>query len=173
MTDFTKVGQSFLSHYGVKGMKWGVRKDRGPSRSQLIKTDRKAARKELEDREVEWDAARARYKLAKKTGNKVAIKNAREELKKADDAWAETYRRTEQKTTGESIASVVVPAAAIVTPFLIAAGSRKVSGILTAQNAAKKAAGEAAVRAATHGIGAHKTVPLIRNIDGVWRVISG
>lgn len=30
-TDLVALGQSTLEHYGVKGMKWGIRKDRGSS----------------------------------------------------------------------------------------------------------------------------------------------
>lgn len=31
MTDAAKHGVEFLAHYGVKGMRWGVRKDRSPT----------------------------------------------------------------------------------------------------------------------------------------------
>lgn len=49
MTDYVKDGEEFLQHYGAKGMKWGVRKDRGnvgtiAKNSKIRRLDRKFER---------------------------------------------------------------------------------------------------------------------------------
>ena len=48
-----KVSEEFLAHYGVRGMKWGVRKKRSASAdAQRHKSNKKKALKELSDDEL-------------------------------------------------------------------------------------------------------------------------
>lgn len=50
------TSEEFLAHYGIKGMKWGVRRKVGPDGTVLTSAERKAARKE--ERELKKEAKR-------------------------------------------------------------------------------------------------------------------
>lgn len=61
----------FLAHYGVKGMKWGVRKKK-PSRRVL----RRAAKIRKRRQELQTEAAQKRYDYEKKLNQQQAVRMA-------------------------------------------------------------------------------------------------
>ena len=69
-TNYNPYSSSTLTHYGVKGMKWGVRrKDRGGSReprTEWGKNRQYAKQQDARDKEL-WDKAKSDWKQAKKT----------------------------------------------------------------------------------------------------------
>ncbi len=83
MSDLRTVGQNFLEHYGVKGMRWGVRKAPDPERS----ASRWKARK---DRERE-----AQGKLDKK------VKTKTEDRKKPEDELSSRQARAKKLSDQE------------------------------------------------------------------------
>jgi hypothetical protein len=64
ITDYVNNGAEFLRHYGAKGMKWGVRKDRGhegnlATNRKIARLDKKFVRKALDDKFIRNVKARA------------------------------------------------------------------------------------------------------------------
>lgn len=88
MYSYNPYSQSYLAHYGVKGMKWGVRKKREP----VTKWGQRRARTNLHNREIKdrWERAKedvesgklsktssqyrkARFDRAKNLGGRAAV----------------------------------------------------------------------------------------------------
>ena len=49
MNTYSEVGEDFLEHYGVKGMKWGVRKDAPAALSGVPRSTNREARKDAKE----------------------------------------------------------------------------------------------------------------------------
>ena len=136
----------YLAHYGVKGMKWGVRKSDRPS-GVSRKTNREAKRDAKEFTEAKMfygQGAGTRRKLIKTKVNQKSrdpsykkafdhhvantdmatrAESARSQRKKADrkNAVRKTVRGTTFRLTGSSI-NAVIGAAAFTTVAAVAAG---------------------------------------------------
>lgn len=87
----------FLEHFGIKGQKWGVRKDRAPGVSRKIDTEaNKDAREFARAKMFFGDGAGTRRKLIKKS---VEAKSSRDpEYKKAFDHHLDKQKLDEHAT---------------------------------------------------------------------------
>lgn len=143
-----------LFHYGTKGMKWGVRKDRGGSGGGSVYTKVKKkiadrdksildARQKLREADAEGKAIASGLR-AKKQGFKesgLTRKEVRSEYKKAKTdvaavrkaaakKWADNYTRASSKTTREILISTALGAGTAVVPSMsYAMASTKASRI--------------------------------------------
>lgn len=103
----------FLAHYGVKGMKWGVRKQ--------ASADRKAGRKEL--RQVSKDA-RSAMKASRKAKTREEAKAASDKYKKdvynkvRSPEYKKAYQDAHTMGVGEMLLNVALagPLAAVTIP---------------------------------------------------------
>lgn len=90
--------EDFLAHYGIKGMKWGVRREPGPDGTVGGKGSRKAARQEK----------RASRKAARKTARQENFKRPRsEEAKEASAARARTKQHGTDALSNEDLKKLV------------------------------------------------------------------
>ena len=102
--------EDFLAHYGVKGMKWGVRKDRAPGVSRKVDRDASKDAKEFARAKAFYgEGAGNRRKLIK---SKVAYKSktvpgykkafdhhsGKQDLNKHADKAVKERKRTDRKT---------------------------------------------------------------------------
>ena len=86
-SDLSEIGSDFIQHHGVKGMKWGVRKDgkpqgyQGPSSSQKRKKKRKnkLARRKLEKAKTKYERERLKKRASE-------YEKAAEEIKPKSDS---------------------------------------------------------------------------------------
>lgn len=162
-----------LAHYGVKGMKWGKRSaSDGPSKSQLIKEDRRVARAEMPVRERELNAALKDWKVAAK--ERRATRRGSEEraaadkklnevddrVNKLDDAWADSYQRANKQTRGEMIADIALPAAALVASTAVIVGPTLLRSAAASAASRRGAAAAASALADSRGITSYRTIAL-------------
>lgn len=102
--------EEFLAHYGVKGMKWGVRRKRGAD-GRVSGKEVKAARKEL--RNV-GKAARGAKKASRKAKTPEERKAAADKYKKEvnekirSKEFKKTWETANQMTRGEKAAQLVL-----------------------------------------------------------------
>jgi len=130
-----------LAHFGVKGMRWGVRKaaeptgggSSGPSRRELRTMDKQAKAKDRAARNAEIDAAReryattarknyldarAQYKVEKKTIGKY---EARKKLDAVKQKNLDDYEAAQQIKSGKETALYVLGVVGAVTVAHLAA----------------------------------------------------
>lgn len=93
----------YLMHYGVKGMKWGVRKDRGSSgkrKTTSAKSKSKSTDSELRDK-VRSIASSVKKNLSAESINKRRVDRVKAKTKKAEAkaARAEEVRKAKEKLT--------------------------------------------------------------------------
>ena len=72
---YNPYSQSYLAHYGVKGMKWGVRKKREP----VTKWGQRRARTNLHNQEIKdrWESAKADVESGKLSKTSSRYRKAR------------------------------------------------------------------------------------------------
>lgn len=84
--------ESYLAHYGVKGMKWGVRRYQNYDGSY---TQRGVKR--FRDAESRYDSAKAKYQTAKtSSASKAEVKTAKQDLKLEKRKMTKAYKRLKQ-----------------------------------------------------------------------------
>lgn len=174
-----------LAHYGVKGMRWGVRRDsddKGPSKSQRIKADRAAAKAELPARDAELKAVLAEWKVAAKERNQTKRKTPEraaadakldaidKRVNKADDAWADTYSRTFQKTPGEHAREWGGLAAVLAGSVAVTYGPTLLRNAASSAAARRGAAEAASAMADSRGLTSYRTIALAFDaVSGTWK----
>lgn len=130
--------QDYIIHFGVKGMRWGVRKQREPSINQQRRALQKSYRKDGKGTPVKKtsnSAARSYFK-ADKTGNfatyrKHTKKQALKEAKlTGDQVSSGRYRVARARNIKRKVASATLGAAATVA--LAATGMAAVGAVLGA-----------------------------------------
>ena len=113
----------FLAHYGVKGMKWGVRKSRSEKKAKVAayketKSQHKKATKEayrknidkarasLDDKEAQAYAAKREYKAVKKAEGRRSVEafKAKQQWVKAADELTKTEETARQLRDGKEMA---------------------------------------------------------------------
>lgn len=84
--------EAYLVHYGVKGMKWGVRRYQNYDGSYT-----KRGVKRFREAEERYDSAKIKYKEAKTSGaSRAEIKNARQDVKLSKRKLTKSYKRLKQ-----------------------------------------------------------------------------
>lgn len=170
-----------LFHYGVKGMKWGVRRERDSSTGRVGKLrqkirDRddaiKKSRDELPGAYIK--EARATVKSAKsKVGvvrnirdkdARTSAKTASQERRAASRERAEIERSANRKTSKE----IAIKGAVYAIPALAGTATLAVSTAATRKNARIGKEFAAAAFSDTNGLPAPGTIAL-QFIDGVWQ----
>lgn len=92
-----------LEHFGVKGMRWGVRqRARGP---QI-----RAARRNVATANIKYEGARANLRAVKKTGSAAQVKAAEKNVAKQKMAFLNHPDRptAARLTRGETIATAIL-----------------------------------------------------------------
>lgn len=86
MDTYSEVGEDFLEHYGVKGMKWGVRKDTSGALSGVPRSTNREARKDAKE------SARAKMFYGQGAGTRrKLINNSVAAKSKRDPAYKKAF----------------------------------------------------------------------------------
>ena len=85
-----------LYHYGVKGMKWGVRRYRNYDGSYT-----RAGVKRFDDSLAKYEKADKRYKEAKRSGSKTELTNSKLARKQAKQKLVKDYKHLKQDKLGD------------------------------------------------------------------------
>lgn len=89
-----------IYHHGVKGMRWGIRRNRKPKRSEILK-----ARERVNDVQVELDSAWRKYNNAPSRGKK--FMEAEELVSKKQKEYLDTLS-TARLMTGREKATAIL-----------------------------------------------------------------
>lgn len=171
----------FLAHYGVKGMKWGVRKaasgvvNAGTSVKAGVKD---AVQRSKEKRAVVKAERKANFEKARDAGYSARMRN-----QDLSDMGKKGVLRVEKRIANgekinmarfkESVASTArgfaVGSAILATPVAIGATSRGLSNLASNINAKRGAEAAAKLLADSKGLTSYSTVALAFNAtNGVW-----
>lgn len=175
----------FLAHYGVKGMKWGVRKaasgvaSGAASAGSSIKAGVKdAVQRSKEKRQVVKAERKANFEKAREAGYSARMRN-----KDLGEIGKKGVLRVEKRIANgekinmarfkESVASTArgfaVGSAILATPVAIGATSRGLSNLASNINAKRGAEAAAKLLADSKGLTSYSTVALAFNAtNGVW-----
>lgn len=181
MTDL----DNFLEHYGVKGMKWGVRKAASgvasgvASASSAAKAGvRDAVQRSKEKRAVTKAERKENFEKAREAGYSARMRN-----QDLDDVGIRGTRRIEKRIANgerigmarfkESVATtargMAVGAAIIATPIAIGAASKGLSGLANDINTKRGAEAARNLFADNKGLTSYQTVALSYNAaKGSW-----
>ena len=161
------VEEYYLQHFGVKGMKWGVRKSRNSSKSakKQAKKANKAVYKEAKKDIWAWSKATSHHNknLAANVDREVARKRAAS--KDYDQAYGKAkknYNRTVRTLQGGAIAYTALAVASITHPEAVAKGANVVGAVLG--NAASRAGGAASTAGMYAKYAAKASVPVSRTV---------
>lgn len=171
----------FLAHYGVKGMKWGVRKAASniASASSSVKAGVKdAVKRSKEKREATKAERKANFEAAREAGYSSRMRNV-----DLNDVGKRGVRRIEKRIANgerigtarfkESMASTArgfaVGTAILATPIAIGAANQGLSNLASSINAKRGAEAARKLFAESKGLTSYKTVSLAFNTTtGVW-----
>lgn len=166
-----EVEEYYLQHFGVKGMKWGVRKKRDPAKAarkqeaKRAKKENKALRKEAKGDIYEWARAKnAHSKDLVNAANK-NIERKRANNKGYDQAYEKarkSYNRTARAVQIGSIAYMGLTVASITHPEAVAKGASVVGAVLG--GAASSAGGAASTAGMYAKYAAKAAVPVSRTV---------
>lgn len=172
---------NFLEHYGVKGMKWGVRKAASgisAAGSSVSNTVRDAVNKQREKNATTKAERKANFEAARNAGY-----SARMRAQDLGEVGRKgTYRIEKRIANGERIGTArfkesmastargfAVGSAILATPIAIGATSVGLSNLASSINAKRGAAAAATLLADTKGLTSYKTVALSYNAaKGMW-----
>lgn len=106
-----------IYHYGVKGMRWGIRRNRKPKRAEILK-----ARERVNDVQVELDSAWRKYNNAPSRGKK--FMEAEELVSKKQKEYLDTVSTASLRTGRERATALLgyvggMGLSAAVTYFLV------------------------------------------------------
>ena len=171
----------FLAHYGVKGMKWGVRKAASSvvSAGSSVKAGVKdAIQRSKEKREATKAERKANFEAARNAGY-----HPRTRRIDLDDVGKRGVYRIEKRiANGEKITTArlkeraastargfAVGTAILATPIAIGAANRGLSNLASSINAKRGAEAARKLFADSKGLTSYKTVSLAFNAStGVW-----
>ena len=171
----------FLEHYGVKGMKWGVRRATNGISSagtSVSNTVRDAVNKQREKNAITKAERQANFEAARNAGYSARMRNT-----DLSDVGRKGTRRIEKRIANgerigtarfkESMASTArgfaVGSAILATPIAIGATSHGLSNLASNINTKRGEAAAAKLLADTKGLTSYKTVALSYNAEkGVW-----
>ena len=166
-----EVEEYYLQHFGVKGMKWGVRKKRDPAKAarkqeaKRAKKSNKALYKEAKGDIKSWDRAKGTYNkdlvgyadqnINRKRANKKGYDQAYEKARKS-------HNRKARAIQVAAIANMTLAVAHAVNPEAVYKGAGVVASVLG------KGASEAGGAASTAGMyakyAAKASVPVSRTV---------
>ena len=166
-----EVEEYYLQHFGVKGMKWGVRKNRNSSKSankqaakQAKKAD-KALYKEAKSDIHSWNRAKnahskdlvnaANKDIERKSANNKGYDQQYEKARKS-------YNRTARAVQIGAIAYTALAVASITHPEAVAKGANVVGAVLG--KAASSAGGAASTAGMYAKYAAKASVPVSRTV---------
>ena len=166
-----EVEEYYLQHFGVKGMKWGVRKKRNPAKTarkqeaKRAKKANKALYKEAKGDIKSWDRAKGTYNkdlvgyadqnINRKRANKKGYDQAYEKAKKS-------HNRKARAIQVAAIANMTLAVAHAVNPEAVYKGAGVVASVL---GKGTSAAGGAAATAGMYAKYAAKAaVPVSRTV---------
>lgn len=171
----------FLAHYGVKGMRWGVRKAASgiASASSSVSAGVKdAVQRSKEKREATKAERKANFEAAREAGYSSRMRNT-----DLSDVGKRGVRRIEKRIANgerigtarfkESAASMArgfaVGTAILATPIAIGAANQGLSNLASSINAKRGAEAARKLFADTKGLTSYKTVSLAFNAaTGAW-----
>ena len=166
-----EVEEYYLQHFGVKGMKWGVRKSRNSSKSankqakKQAKKANKAVYKEAKKDIWAWSKATSYHNknLAANVDREVARKRAAS--KDYDQAYGKAkknYNRTVNTLRGVAIANMALSVALVTHPEAVYKGANVVGAVLG--KGASKVAGSASTAGMYAKYAAKASVPVSRTV---------
>lgn len=108
----TEAVEDFLAHYGVKGMRWGVRRDRSPEKVQVVTQAGKRVRTSGgKNQPTSNDAVRAaiiKQKAAKSTTDSLSNKQLQEAIMRMNLERQFAQLAGERKSLGRQVASAIL-----------------------------------------------------------------
>lgn len=165
------VEEYYLQHFGVKGMKWGVRKNRNSSKAankQAKKQAKKANRAVYKEAKKDvWAWSKATSYHNKNLADNVdrEIERKRAASKDYDQQYVKAkknYNRTVRTLQGAAIANMALSVALVTHPEAVLKGAGVVGGVLGKGTA--KVAGSAATAGMYAKYAAKASVPVSRTI---------
>ena len=134
-----EVEEFYLQHFGVKGMKWGVRKKRDSAKAaqkqeaKKAKKANKALYKEAKSDIHEWSRAKSAHSKDLVSAANKNIDRKRANNKSYDQAYQKarkSYNRTARAVQIGAIAYTALAVASITHPEAVAKGASVVSSVL-------------------------------------------
>ena len=166
-----EVEEYYLQHFGVKGMKWGVRKKRDPAKAaqkQAAKKAKKADKamyKEAKGDIKSWGKASRTYNKTLIGAADQNINRKRENKKGYDQAYEKarkSYNRKGRAVQVAALAGMTLSIAMVTNPEAVLKGASVVDSVLG--KAASKAGGAASTAGMYAKYAAKASVPVSRTV---------